>query len=126
MDIVLAVIIGLFAGVIAGSLGVGGGVLFVPALIIIFNKQPVEAAATSLLAIVPVALVGAISQYRYGNLRIKDGLILGVLAIGGAAAGVVIANAVSGDTLRWAFAVLLVLIAAQMARRALRSETKTS
>ena len=70
-----AAIIGLFAGVVAGLLGVGGGILFVPGLVIGIGLSQVDAEATSLLAIVPVALLGAYRQHRYGNVRIRDGLI---------------------------------------------------
>jgi uncharacterized membrane protein YfcA len=116
-----AVAIGAAAGVIAGLLGVGGGVLFVPALVILLGLDQHHAEATSLLAIVPVAAVGAYRQDRYGNVRRADALALGALSVAGAAAGVALANALSGAVLRDAFAVLMVLIAAQLVRRTLRT-----
>jgi len=115
-----AIAIGVAAGVIAGLLGVGGGVLFVPALVFLLGLDQHHAEATSLLAIVPVALVGAWRQDRYGNVRRADALALGVLSVAGAAGGVALANALSGEVLRDAFAVLMVLIAAQLVRRTLR------
>jgi len=78
------------------------------------------AEATSLLAIVPVAIVGAISHDRNGNVRRQDGVLVGLFALGGAAAGVAVANALSGTALRIAFSVLLVFVAAQLARDAMR------
>ena len=111
--------LGLLGGVIAGLLGVGGGVIFVPALVIFVGLGQVDAEATSLLAIVPVALVGAWRQQRYGNVRVREGLLLGALAAGGGVAGVAIANAVPERALEIAFACLMVFTAAQMARRAL-------
>jgi uncharacterized membrane protein YfcA len=114
-----AIAIGLAAGIVAGLLGVGGGVLFVPALVILLGLDQHQAEATSLLAIVPVAIVGTYTQDRYGNVRRSDALLLGVLSLAGAAAGVVLANALSGTVLRDAFAVLLMLVAAQLVRRAL-------
>ena len=63
------ILIGLAAGALGGLLGVGGGVLFVPGLVIVVGLTQHEAEGTSLLAIVPVALVGALSQDRYGNVR---------------------------------------------------------
>jgi uncharacterized membrane protein YfcA len=113
-----AIAIGVAGGVIAGLLGVGGGVLFVPGLVIFLNLNQHQAEATSLLAIVPVALVGAVAQDRYGNVRRGDALTLGVLSLAGAAGGVVLANALSGTALRDAFAALLLLVAAQIVRRA--------
>jgi uncharacterized protein len=114
-----AIAIGLAGGVIAGLLGVGGGVLFVPGLVIFLDLTQHQAEATSLLAIVPVALVGACVQDRYGNVRRGDALLLGLLSVAGAAAGVVLANAVSGKVLQVAFALFILLVAAQLVRRTL-------
>jgi len=111
---------GLAGGVVAGMLGVGGGVLFVPALVVFMNLSQHHAEATSLLAIIPVALVGAYRQDRYGNVRRTDALLLGCLSIAGAVAGVALANALSGAVLRDSFAALMVFVAAQLLRRALR------
>ena len=115
-----AVLIGVAAGVIAGMFGVGGGTLFVPALAIFLGLSHLEAEATSLLAIVPVALVGAWRQREYGNLRVADGVTVGLLAVGGAVLGVVLANALPERALEIAFAALLVAVAIQMVHRALR------
>src|SRR5271155_4367426 len=114
-----AVLIGVAGGVVAGLLGVGGGVLFVPGLVILLGLDQHQAEATSLLAIVPVAIVGTYTQDRYGNVRRADALLLGVLSLAGAVAGVALANALSGAVLRDAFAILLVLVAAQLVRRAI-------
>ena len=117
-----AIAIGLAGGILAGLLGVGGGVLFVPGLVIVLGLDQHQAEATSLLAIVPVAIVGTYTQDRYGNVRRHDALLLGVLSLAGAAGGVVLANALSGTVLRDAFAVLMMLVAAQLVRRALSQE----
>jgi uncharacterized protein len=116
-----AVAIGLAGGIIAGLLGVGGGVLFVPGLVIFLGLDQHQAEATSLLAIIPVAIVGTYVQDRYGNVRRGDALLLGLLSLAGAAGGVVLANALSGTVLRDAFAGLLLIIAGQFVRRALSS-----
>jgi uncharacterized membrane protein YfcA len=115
--------IGVAAGVVAGLLGVGGGVLFVPGLVIVAGLGQHQAEATSLLAIIPVAIVGTWRQDRYGNVRRRDALLLGLLSLAGAAAGVALANALSGRVLRDAFAALMVLIAAQLVRKTLREQT---
>jgi uncharacterized protein len=116
-----AIAIGLAGGIIAGLLGVGGGVLFVPGLVIFLGLNQHQAEATSLLAIIPVAIVGTYMQDRYGNVRRGDALLLGLLSLAGAAGGVALANALSGRVLRDAFAVLLLLVAAQFVRRGLGS-----
>ena len=64
---------GAAAGVLSGLLGVGGGILFVPTLTLALGLSQVRAEATSLLAIIPVALVGAWRQHRYGNVDVRDG-----------------------------------------------------
>ncbi|MCW2999561.1 MAG: hypothetical protein JWN65_3110 [Solirubrobacterales bacterium] len=115
-----AILIGVLAGVLAGMLGIGGGALFVPALVAFVGLSQVDAEATSLLAIVPVAMVGAWRQHRYGNLRVQDGLIVGVLAIPGAIGGVALVNALPERAVEIAFALLQLFIAYQLVRRARR------
>jgi uncharacterized membrane protein YfcA len=114
-----ALIVGFAAGVVAGMLGVGGGILFVPGLVLFLGLAQVDAEATSLLAIIPVALVGAARQQRYGNLRLRDAIVLGGLAIPGAIGGVAIVNAIPERTVEVLFALLMLYVAAQMVRRAL-------
>jgi uncharacterized protein len=116
-----AVAIGVAGGIVAGLLGVGGGVLFVPGLVIFLNLGQHQAEATSLLAIIPVALVGTYNQDRYGNVRRRDALLLGLLSLAGAAGGVALANALSGTVLRDCFAALILVVAAQFVRRALQA-----
>lgn len=115
-----AALIGACAGLAAGMLGIGGGALFVPGLALGLGLSQVDAEATSLLAIVPVALLGAWRQRRYGNVRLREGLIVGGLAVPAAVAGVAIVNAVPERAIEVAFACLLLFVAAQLARRGLR------
>jgi uncharacterized protein len=115
-----ALLIGVAAGLLAGLLGIGGGVLFVPGLVIFLGLSQHQAEATSLLAIIPVAMVGAYRQDRYGNVRRGDALLLGCLSLAGAAGGVALANALSGTVLRVAFALFTLLVAAQLVRKTLR------
>ena len=113
-------LVGVAAGVLAGMLGIGGGSLFVPALVLIVGLDQVDAEATSLLAIVPVALVGAARQQQYGNLRVREGIALGIAAIPGAIAGVEIVNAIPERATKTGFAVLLLYVAWTLASGALR------
>ena len=114
---IAAIIIGLLAGVLSGLLGVGGGILFVPALTLALSLSQIKAEATSLLAIIPVALVGAARQYRYGNLRIRDAVVLGALSAAGVLVGVALANVLPERLLKFGFAALMLVIAAQFLRR---------
>jgi uncharacterized membrane protein YfcA len=119
--VIEAMLIGLVAGVVAGLLGVGGGALFVPALTLGLGLSQIDAEATSLLAIIPVALVGGWRQHGQGNVDLPTALTLGVLAVAGAAAGAALANAVPERALKVGFAVLILSVAAQLVRRALRT-----
>jgi uncharacterized protein len=116
-----AILLGFAAGAVGGLLGVGGGILFVPALSILLGQSHLDAEATSLLAIIPVAVVGALRQHRYGNVRWRDGIAIGILSVGGAVAGAVIANSVSERALEVGFAGLVLVVAAQLAWRALQA-----
>lgn len=119
--VVEAILIGVLAGVLSGMLGIGGGALFVPALVTIIGLSQVDAEATSLLAIVPVALVGAWRQHGYGNLRVTDALVVGTLAIPGAIGGVALVNALPERVVEVSFAALQVYVALQLLRRVRRS-----
>jgi uncharacterized protein len=114
--IIGTIAIGLVAGLIAGMFGVGGGVVFVPGLVILMGLSQVDAEATSLLAIVPVAIVGAYRQGIYGNLRPRDGVIVGALAVPFAALGVVIVNTVPERAIELGFAALMVYVAVGLLR----------
>jgi uncharacterized membrane protein YfcA len=118
----LAVLLGLVAGVLAGLFGVGGGTLFVPALIAL-GLEHHDATGTSLLAIIPTVFVGTWQQARYGNVQWRAAAVIGVAAAAAAQGGVVLAEALSGPLLRKLFAALLVGVAVQIAWRARRRES---
>jgi uncharacterized membrane protein YfcA len=121
--IVEAALIGVVAGAVSGMLGVGGGILFVPALVLVLGLSQVDGEATSLLAILPVAVVGTWRQQRYGNVRLAEGLLMGALAAAGTVGGVALVNVLPAHVTKIAFAVLLLFTAAQMTRRALAPTT---
>jgi uncharacterized protein len=118
MDELAAILICLFGGLTGGLVGVGGGVLFVPALTVFIGLTQVEAESTSLLMIVLVALVGAYRQHGYGNVRVREALIIGALSPLGVLIGVVISNNVSERVLQLSFAALALFMAAQLVHRA--------
>jgi uncharacterized protein len=101
-----------------GLVGVGGGVLFVPALVVFADQSQLGAESTSLVAIVLVSLVGAARQRGYGNVRLRDGLIIGLLSPLGVLAGVGLANAVSERALELSFAAVQLFFALQLAKKA--------
>jgi uncharacterized protein len=124
--LIAAIGIGVAAGIVAGMLGVGGGIIFVPALVLVLGFPQVNAEATSLLAILPVAVVGTWRQRGYGNVRLRDGLVIGLLAGGGTVAGVAVANALPQRALEIGFAGLALVIAVQLLRRGLGPEADRS
>jgi uncharacterized protein len=119
-EVIAAAVLGLAGGMTAGLLGVGGGVLFVPALALVLDLDQVDAEATSLLAVVAVGAVGAWRQYGYGNVRPRDGALMGVLSVVGVAAGVTLANVLPERALQLLFAAVMLYFAVSLFRRALR------
>jgi uncharacterized membrane protein YfcA len=117
-DLVGALAIGLAAGMAGGLVGVGGGVLMVPGLVIFLDESQLGAEATSLLAVVGVAAVGAWRQNGYGNLRLRDAVVIGVLSPIGVLVGTVLANALSERVLELSFAAVQLYFAYRLARRA--------
>jgi uncharacterized protein len=119
MNELLAALLAIVGGLAGGLVGVGGGILFVPALTIFIGLSQVEGESTSLLVIVVVALVGAYRQSRYGNLAVRDAAVIGLLSPLGVLIGVVIANEVPQRALELAFAALVLYVAYGLVRRAL-------
>jgi uncharacterized membrane protein YfcA len=118
MSELAAALICLAGGMTGGLVGVGGGILFVPALTVFIGLSQVEGESTSLLMIVFVAIVGAYRQNGYGNVRLREAAIIGALSPLGVLAGVAIANHVSERALQLAFAALALFMAVQLVRRA--------
>ncbi len=118
MNELLVALIAVAGGLAGGLVGVGGGILFVPALTVVVGLSQVEAESTSLLTIVIVALVGAYRQNGYGNVRLREALIIGALSPLGVLIGVAVANNVPERALKLSFAALALYMAAQLIRRA--------
>jgi uncharacterized protein len=117
-EVLLALVLGLGAGVVAGLYGIGGGILFVPTLVIVIGLGQVEAEATSLLAILPTVAAGAWQQHRYGHVRWRAALVIGLAAIAGVEVGVLVARSISEESLQRLFALLLFAVAGQLLWRA--------
>ncbi len=118
MTELLIVIAGLVGGLLAGLFGVGGGVIFVPVLVLGLGLTQLHAEAASLLAILPTAVIGTWRQIRFGNTNVRAALVIGAVSIVGVQIGVVAALHLPDSTLRKMFGVLLLFVAAQTVRRA--------
>lgn len=119
-EVAIAMALGLAGGVTGGLLGVGGGILFVPALAVVLGLSQVDAEATSLLAVIGVGIAGAWRQHGYGNLRPREGGLLGILSVAGVAGGVALANVIPERALQLLFAAVLLYFAVSLLKRALR------
>ena len=114
-NIVLFVLLGVAAGVLSGLIGIGGGIIIVPALVFMFGLSQQEAQGTTLaLLIPPIGILGAWTYYRHGfvNLQIAGFVCAGFIV--GSYFGARIATSISSATLEKVFGVALLLIAAKM------------
>jgi uncharacterized protein len=126
-DVLVAVAMGVSAGIASGLFGVGGGVLFVPALTLVLGLSQLHAEATSLAALVPVVLAGAWRQRSYGNLRLRPAVAIGVASIVGVVGGALLARELPEAVLRRLFGVFMLAMVGQLLwsirPRAARRET---
>lgn len=107
--------IGLVAGVMAGLFGIGGGLLIVPALVVVARMPMHLATGTSLGALLlPAGLLGALVYYRAGNLHVKAALLIALGLLIGAWFGAHLAQEIRTPTLTRMFAVFLVAVAVRM------------
>ena len=112
---------GILVGLLAGFLGIGGGVIVVPALVLIFEMVDVTAKGTSLLVILPTALVGTLRNMRHANVDLRAALVTGAGGVVSAFGGALLAGIISPRVSRALFAGLLLAIAARMLDRLVRS-----
>ena len=120
MTLLLVALIGVAGGVLAGLFGVGGGIIFVPTLALVLGLTQLHAEASSLLAILPTALVGSWRHMRYGNIALKAAAVVGAASIAGVQVGVVVAESLPESVLRRLFGALLLIVAAQIVWRTRR------
>lgn len=114
IQIILLLGIGLIAGVVSSMLGVGGGIILVPILILLMNLDPHQAIGTSLAIIIPTVLVGAYTHYRLENVNIQLAIIIAIGAVLGAVIGAHVAEALPSLYLKKIFGVVLLIIAIKM------------
>ena len=118
--IVGLVALGLFMGVASGLFGIGGGVLMVPILITLFGSGELIAKGTSLLAMVPTSITGTVQNTRHRLVDLKDAAVAGLAATGASFGGVAVAFLLDPRLSVVLFAVLVLLIAAQLTFRTIR------
>lgn len=110
-------VIGTAAGVFSGLFGVGGGSVMVPLLVLWLGYDSRSATATSLAAIVLIAGYAAITQGAYGNVHVRDGLLVGVPAIAGVLFGTWLQQRMRMRVISLLFAALLVASAVELLLR---------
>jgi uncharacterized membrane protein YfcA len=115
MTWLLFVAIGVGAGILSGLFGIGGGIVIVPSLVLLGGFAQKTAVGTSLGSmLLPVGILGAMAYYRAGHLDVRASALIGAGLFVGALLGSTVGLAASGPTLKRAFAVFLVLVAAKL------------
>jgi uncharacterized protein len=108
------VVIGLAAGFLSALLGVGGGTVVVPLLILVVGYTERPAMATSLAAVALISFVGAVTYGFHGQVKPGAAAVVGLPAVVGAVAGAALQQRLAGRTLSLAFAALLAVIGARL------------
>ena len=112
--IVAGVITGVVTGLVSGTMGVGGGIVMVPAMVILMGIEQHLAQGISLAVIVPTALSGGVQHFRMGNVATKPAMLIALGGIGGGLLGAQLAQVLSGGVLRIIFAVFVMISAYRM------------
>ena len=111
-EIAWMLLLGGCAGVLSGMFGIGGGLVIVPALIVIGNLDPKTAVGTSLFALLlPTGLLGVLEYWRRGELRFVPGLLIAIGIFCGAYLGARITGSLSTSTMKRVYAVFLIVVA---------------
>jgi uncharacterized protein len=112
---VLYVILGLLAGYLSGMIGIGGGVIIVPALIFLFGLSQHQAQGTTLALLVPpIGLLAAWTYYKQGFVDVRIALLIGAGFIVGGLLGANTAVGISNVTLQRIFGIALLILGAKM------------
>jgi len=118
--LIVVVAFGVMSGTLAGLLGVGGGIFMVPFLVLAVGLTQKEAQATSLLVVLPTAIVATWSLYRSGVVDLRKALKIGLAGTVGSIAGSALALHLPGQVLKICFAVLLTIVGVKLLRDAYR------
>lgn len=115
------VVLGVITGILSGLLGVGGGIIVVPMLVLLFGVSDLEAKGTSLLMMIPTAISGTVGNFRKKNVDLLGAVLIGGAACTTTALGAWLSKSIDPTTGNIVFAVFLVFIAGRMALQALRN-----
>ncbi|HAJ18079.1 MAG TPA: sulfite exporter TauE/SafE family protein, partial [Microbacterium sp.] len=126
LSVVGLIVLGLITGILAGLLGVGGGIVVVPVLMILFGASDLEAKGTSLLMMIPTALSGTVGNLRRKNVDLPAAIAIGIAACTTTALGAWIATLVDPFVGNVLFSIFIAFIAVQMALRAIRAQRSGS
>lgn len=118
------VLTGLITGILSGLIGVGGGIVVVPVLILLFGASDLVAKGTSLLMMIPTTMSGTIGNIRHKNVDLVAGLGIGIAACATTPLGALVANAVDPQVANMLFVAFLVVLTVQMAQRAIRASRR--
>jgi uncharacterized membrane protein YfcA len=114
MDIAIALAVGLIAGLISGTLGVGGGTISIPAMVLLLGVEQHTAQGVSLGAMLFTALVGSFIHYRQGNVKLSVVLLIAPSAVAFSYLGAWAAGQVTAEWLTRVFAIFLLIIGCRM------------
>ena len=114
-SVIALVVLGLVTGILAGLLGVGGGIIMVPAMILLFDIEPVVAKGTSAAVIIAAAIMGTWRNRANDNTDLRAAAVIGASGIVTAAIGGTLADKMSDDLSNVLFATLLLIVAARLA-----------
>jgi uncharacterized membrane protein YfcA len=106
--------IGTLAGLFSGLFGVGGGAIIVPLLVLWLGFDERAATGTSLAAIVVIAAVATAVHGAYGNVHLREGVLVGVPAVGGVLIGTELQRRISTKAISLVFSAMLVVVAADL------------
>lgn len=120
-ELAIEIVIGFAGGVLSGMLGVGGGALFVPAMVLLLDVPQPEAQGVSLAVIVVTAAVGSVTHYRHGNVDVPLVAAVVPTAMVAGLVGASIAGALSADALQRVFGLVLLFVSLQMLFTSFRS-----
>ena len=114
------IVAGLAAGLVSGTIGVGGGVLFVPTMTVFFRISQAVAQGTSLVAIIPTAIVGGFTHFREGNVLVRPALWMGGGGVVGAVIGALVAVEVPGPILTRVWGAFLLFFAFRLGAQVIK------
>jgi uncharacterized membrane protein YfcA len=119
-EIIVGVIAGLLGGTVGGFLGVGGGVIYVPAMVLLLGEEQQLAQGVSVAVIIATALVGATTHWRQGNVDVRTALWVAPAAAAAGFGAALLADSIDASILRRIFAVVVLYVGANMLLGTLR------